>query len=134
MPTVHYHPCQFFQERGAVLPLFQGIVASEGLRGGDGAPRLEKSNDKPIVEKDVLPSKESAVSTYIANNTNDRHIKPSLPRTVGKMKATTTTSTTNLKPLFNKGDEVHAAWWDPFLYMNQGSGKNAPWYPGSILS
>ena len=134
MPTVHYHPRQFFQERGAVLPLFQGIVASEGLRGGDGAPRLEKSNDKPIVEKDVLPSKESAVSTYIANNTNDRHIKPSLPRTVGKMKATTTTSTTNLKPLFNKGDEVHAAWWDPSLDMNQPSGKNASWYPGSILS
>ena len=36
--------------------------------------------------------------------------------------------------MFNKGDEVYAAWWDPALDTDKRSGKNASWYPGSILS
>ncbi|KAL7535409.1 hypothetical protein ACHAXR_006474 [Thalassiosira sp. AJA248-18] len=38
----------------------------------------------------------------------------------------------NLKPLFEVGDEVYAAWWDPETGVNRQG--NATWYPGRITS
>ena len=40
--------------------------------------------------------------------------------------------TRNLKPVFQVGDEVYAAWWDPGL--DAKNGKNASWFPGKIKS
>ena len=40
--------------------------------------------------------------------------------------------TRNLKPVFQVGDEVYAAWWDPGLDAKNGT--NASWFPGKIES
>ena len=40
--------------------------------------------------------------------------------------------TCNLKPLFQVGDEVYAAWWDPKLEIKNG--KNSRWFPGKVKS
>jgi len=41
--------------------------------------------------------------------------------------------TSNLKPLFNIGDKVTAAWWHPKLDPNQEGDPNG-WYPGTIVA
>jgi hypothetical protein len=40
-----------------------------------------------------------------------------------------------LKPIFNVGDEVYAAWWDPKMIDDaKKNGSNATWYPGRVKS
>jgi len=102
--------------------------------GLDRKPAV-KRKIKPEIKKEKMTAspksgtpirnEKTSDSTHRSSTTSRKKSKIVSPSPIKK--------TSNLKPLFNIGNKVTAAWWHPKLDPNQ-EGDPKGWYPGTIVS
>ncbi|KAL3793356.1 hypothetical protein ACHAW5_006340 [Stephanodiscus triporus] len=85
----------------------------------------EEKRPRPEAERSTDPSSPEAAARATSRSQHNHHITEP-PPVPWQQEAC------NLKPLFQVGDEVYAAWWDPKL--NVKDGMNASWFPGKVKS
>ena len=93
--------------------------------------KKKKEEKDTIIKLEVHPPGKKKASTV---KRESKHEKYSSSNNTLKSPPRPAKTIANLKPLFEVGDAVYAAWWDPKLNMNKRTGLNASWYPGSVLS